>query len=217
MSVVNFGPFERPRPPQSLLDVEDLQVRFVPAPELLRWFRSVFIEEGGPLHNPEHEHLQQATIGALWTRVPNARHGNTIVGTAELGEPRAMGKWPKARATQQIEEWFGEVPDFIMTIFAEYAETCDDIEFCALIEHELMHMGQERDEFGALKFRQNGRPAFAMRGHDVEEFVSIVARYGAGAGAGATAALVQAANRGPTIGATSIARACGTCQERRVA
>lgn len=214
MTVVNFGPFKRPVPPAEIVDPLADPV-FIPAPELIAWARSVFIESGSPLHNPEHGHLQEAEIGALWTNVANAKNGRIILGQAERGEPMAMGRWAKARAQLQVEQWFGAIPDFIMTISASYAAECGDIEFCALIEHELMHMGQERDEFGAPKFRKNGRPAFTIRGHDVEEFVSIVARYGAGATG--TAALVEAANRGPEIGTASIARACGTCQERRVA
>lgn len=213
--VISFGRHVRPRPPQDLL--EDLTGKFVPAPELVEWFQRVFIEPDGALFNEDHQHLQSATIGALWTNVGNARHGRLIVGTAELGEPKGMGKWVKARARQQIIEWFGEEPDFIMTISAQYAasEDCGDAEFCALIEHELYHMGQERDEFGMPKFRKSGLPAFTMRGHDVEEFVGVVARYGAAA-TGVTK-LVEAANKGPEIGLARIAQACGTCQERRVA
>lgn len=210
---IDFGRHVRPRPPRSLMELEDPTISFVPAPELSEWFRAVFIEPGGPLYNPEHDHLQSASIGALWTRVSNSRAGRTVLGMAEPGDPRAMGKWAKARAVQQVEGWFGRVPDFVMTIFADYADLCGDAEFCALIEHELMHMAQELDEFGAPKFRKNGLPAFTMRGHDVEEFVGIVARYGATATG--VADLVEAANKGPTVGLASIARACGTCLERR--
>jgi len=211
--VVQFGGHTRPLPPKALLD--DVPGKFIAAPELSDWFRAVFIEEGGPLYNTEHEHLQAASIGALWTTAGNSRHGRSIIGQAELGEPRGMGKWARARSRQQIVEWFGEEPDFIMTIGAHYAAECSDIEFCALIEHELMHMGQAIDMFGAPKFTKSGRPVFSMRGHDVEEFVGVVARYGATATG--TAALVEAANKGPEIGSVRIAQACGTCQERRVA
>jgi hypothetical protein len=48
-----------------------------------------------------------------------------------------------------------------------------------------------------------------MRGHDVEEFVGVVARYGAEATG--VAAIVDAAKAGPTIGRASIAGVCGTC------
>lgn len=109
------------------------------------------------------------------------------------------------------------VPDFLITIDAHYAAQCDDAEFCSLIEHEMLHAGQERDMFGAPKFTKAGRPKFAMRGHDVEEFVSIVRRYGVGASAGSTRALVEAANQKPLIGGVQISQACGTCRLLRAA
>jgi hypothetical protein len=72
----------------------------------------------------------------------------------------------------QIIGWFGDVPDFIITIDAEYAMSCSDAEFCALIEHELYHAAQETDPFGAPKFRKStGLPVFTLRGHDIEEFI----------------------------------------------
>ncbi|WP_275593268.1 putative metallopeptidase [Rhizobium gallicum] len=73
------------------------------------------------------------------------------------------------------------MPHFLLTFDAHYASTCSDAEFCALVEHELYHAGQERDAFGAPKFRRDGSPAFGLRGHDVEEFVGVVRRYGADA------------------------------------
>jgi hypothetical protein len=56
------------------------------------------------------------------------------------------------------------------------------------------------DEFGCPKFnRQTGLPVFGMIGHDVEEFVGIVRRYGAGSAAGRTRDLVAAAKKKPEI------------------
>jgi len=201
----------RPMPPLAML-VELDAPSVAPAPDVAEWARATFIEEDAELLNEEHQHLRFARVGFLWTRVGNGRHGRTIVGQCEVGQPRAMGRWAKARAEHQLEEWFGRVPDFLVTLFAPYAAACGDAEFCALVEHELLHAGQQRDEFGAPKFRQSGLPAFAIRGHDVEEFVSIVRRYGVGAGAGETLALVEAAQRAPEIGRAEITSACGTCR-----
>jgi hypothetical protein len=214
--VIPLRGFRRPMPPEEFLS-NPTGPRFIASPQLATWFRSVFIDEGGALVNPEHGHLQQATIGALWTNVGNSRAGRRIVGQAEMGDPGGtMGKWAKERARQQVEEWFGTIPDFIMTIDAHYvADDCDDASFCALIEHELMHMAQEMDEFGAPKFRKDGRPALGIRGHDVEEFVGVVRRYGSRAAG--VEALVEAANRGPEIAPARIAQACGTCLGKRAA
>lgn len=198
----------RPMPPKALIDMEGPP--FVPSPELEAWAASAFIAEDAALVNEDHAHLRRASIGFLWTNVPNSRQGRAIVGTAERGQPQgAMGKWAKARAVAQVRGWFGEVPDFIITIDALYAAECGDAEFCALVEHELYHCAQERDVFGAPRFTRDGLPVWTMRGHDVEEFVGVVRRYGADA-SGARA-LVDAANRGPEISGARVAHLCGTC------
>ena len=201
----------RPMPDPEITD--DLAIRFEPSQDLETWARSTFIQEDGPLANPDHGHLNEAVIGFLWTNVANARAARAIIGQAELGDPvGAMGKWARARAKLQVEAWFGLIPDFIITVDANYAKECGDPEFCALIEHELYHCAQEHDIYGAPKFRRDGRPVFAIKGHDVEEFVGVVRRYGASAtGVGA---MVEAANAGPQIASASIAGACGTCLTR---
>jgi hypothetical protein len=202
----------RPRPPEDFIDPtyrDEYRPDFIVAHDLMIWATSSFIDPEGEFSNPDHAHLEQASLGFLWTTVPNGRAMRTVVGTAELGEPMAMGKWRKARAEQQIREWFGHVPDFILTFDANYASICDDAQFCALVEHELYHCGQERDEFGAPKFRKTGMPAFAMRGHDVEEFVGIVRRYGADAAG--VRAMIDAAQQPPELARASVAELCGTC------
>ncbi len=192
-----------------MFDVNEGEM-FVPAPGLVSWARETFINEGATLENPEHVHLREAVIGALWTNVPNAKNGRIVLAQAEKGDPMAMGKWAKARARLQVTEWFGEIPDFILTFDAGYADSCSDAEMCALVEHELMHCGQAVDEFGQPKFSQStGLPVWTMKGHDIEEFTSIVRRYGADAAH--ARAFIDAAKNGPEIGLASVARACGNC------
>jgi len=147
-----------------MFDAENLEgPTFVPAPELESWLRSTFIEEGATLQNEDHFHLRYAEIGVRWTSIENSRHGRRVVGQAERGDPTAMGRWAKARAELQVTEWFGEIPDFILTFDASYAAICSDAEFCSLVEHELAHCGIERDAFGAPKFRRStGLPAFTL-------------------------------------------------------
>lgn len=201
----------RPLPPVVLHDPIDAP-SFLPAPDLTKWLRETFIDEGSSLENEDHRHLRFASLGVLWSSVPNSRQGRTVVGQAEDGTPRAMGRWAKARAEQQIIEWFGSIPDFILTFSADYAAQATDEEFCALVEHELSHCGQARDDFGAPKFRKSGQPAFCIRGHDVEEFVGVVRRYGATSQA--LRDMVDAVNDAPSVGFSAIASACGTCQQR---
>ncbi|MBY0258555.1 putative metallopeptidase [Methylobacterium sp.] len=203
----------RPRPPEDLLGAEgaitETPVR--PAHDLLAWMRATFIDEDAPLLNEDHVHLRSARLGVLWCAVPNARQGKAVVGMCET--TGFMGnRWAKARFEQQIVGWFGWMPHFLLTFDADYADQCSDATFCAIVEHELYHAGQAKDRWGAPRFsKTTGEPVFEIRGHDVEEFVGVVARYGAGHAAGQTAALVAAANRAPIVCEAEIAGACGTC------
>ncbi len=199
--------FRRPMPPS--LGFQE----FRPDETLARWILDVFVAEDGPLANERYAHLRYADIGCLWTMVPNSRHQRAIAAQAEIMPPMGFGKWSKARAEWQLVQWFDTMPDFLLTFDACYAASADEWSWCALVEHELHHCGQEHDGFGAPKFRRNGTPMFAIQGHDVEEFVGVVERYGATAPD--VAALVKAANKGPSVVAASLAHACGTCQARR--
>ncbi|MCY1459247.1 hypothetical protein D9M71_767050 [compost metagenome] len=107
-----------------------------------------------------------------------------------------------------MRKWFGEVPDYLITLAADYCAECTDAEFCALVEHELYHIAQATDQYGAPKFTQEGLPKLQMRGHDVEEFVGVVRRYGAGED---VQQLIDAASRPPEVAKINIAGACGTC------
>lgn len=105
-------------------------------------------------------------------------------------------------------EWFGRVPAFLITLAADYSEICSDVEFCALVEHELYHVGQQVDAFGGPAFDKEGRPKLRIVGHDVEEFVGVVARYGPSTD---VQRLVAAASGTPAVSRLNIARACGCC------
>lgn len=198
---------ERPYPPERMLVGVD--ETFEPAEGVWDWIKETFIIEDAPLANEDHAHLMDADIGVLWTSCDNSRNMRMVIGQAEIMPPMAMGKWQRARAVQQIDEWFDGVPDFLITIAASPAASMDDASFCALVEHELYHCAQSKDQYGMPKFTKDGRPSFAIRGHDVEEFVGVVARYGVSASG--VAEMIEAANRRPLIGLADIAGACGTC------
>jgi hypothetical protein len=184
---------------------------FQPAPEVRDWVASTILAEEHKLYNPEQAHLRHADIAFLWARMDYTRQLRRIVGLCEEVTFRC-GAWQKGRQEQQMEEWFGRVPEFVITIHAGYAHVCSDRDFCALIEHELFHIAHARDMFGAPRFRKDtGRPVLCIRGHDVEEFVGVVKRYGTGAPDGSVAELVRAANSRPEVGAATIAQSCGTC------
>ncbi len=198
----------RPCPPADLL--ESPLGFFRPALDLEAWARDTFIDERGPLHNPTHAHLADARVAFLWATVEYRRQGRQILGQAQILPPSGS-PWSAGRSCQQIEEWFGGMPDFMITLDARACDNLDDPSFCALVEHELCHCGQARDQFGGPKFDREGRPAFAVLGHDIEEFTDIVRRYGAAAAGAEVVRFVQAASAPPEIGAAHVSIACGTC------
>lgn len=205
------GNAARPMPPAGMLDAFSTQ--FAPAPEVLTWARDQFIRDTGTLHNPEHQHLIEADFEMLWTNVVYAKGGRMILGQTELVMIQGGG-WKRARQELQLEEWFGRIPKFIITLDAGYCAQCSDAEFCALVEHELYHIGHKPDEFGNPGFTKEGDPKLYLRGHDVEEFVGVVRRYGVGDPGGAISLLAAAARGMPEISAASIASACGTCLQK---
>ncbi|CAG4889387.1 putative metallopeptidase [Paraburkholderia gardini] len=205
----NLAPL-RPMPPDLLFDESNWTKHFVPADGLAEWVAKTLMDESSPLYNEDHKHLHYADIEYLWAAVENKRQMRRVVGQCEEVTFRC-GAWQKGRQEQQMKEWFGRVPAYLITLDAHYARECSDIEFCALVEHELFHIAQERDAFDAPAFTRDGLPKIGIQGHDCEEFVGIVRRYGVGAAAGKTAALVEAAKRAPEVGQVDIARMCGTC------
>lgn len=199
----------RPYPPPLFVDNPDFKpyIRIIPAEGVHEWLHTEILREDGNLHNPDHAHLQEADLCFLWASNAFDKKGRAVLGQAEEVMMRAGG-WQKARMEQQMYEWFGRIPDFIVTLAADYCAQCSDLEFCALVEHELYHIAQETDEFGAPKFTREGQPKLKLRGHDVEEFVGVVRRYGASHD---VQQLVDAANNPAEVAHLNIARACGTC------
>jgi hypothetical protein len=200
----------RPYPPARVCDENRGEMLFVPAHDLADWVKRTFIGEG-LLYNPDHDHLLDAELGFIWTNVECIRQGREVVGTCEIANAHG-GKWTKGREAFQLAEWFGVVPDFVITLDAVHAGALDDGSFCALVEHELYHAGQAYDKRGEPRFdRQTGAPVYCLRGHDVEEFVGVVARYGAGAASTGVLGLVEAASMPPLITPSRVSAACGNC------
>ncbi|CUJ46547.1 MULTISPECIES: putative metallopeptidase [Achromobacter] len=199
---------ERPRPPAEwLARAETAGGLLAPAPELLEWTERAIFAAGGPLHNPDHAHLVDADLAFLWASYGFQKAGRVVLGQAEQVMFRAGG-WQKARQEQQMIEWFGRVPAFLITLAADYCITCSDADFCALVEHELYHIGHAPDAYGVPAFDKLGRPKLRIVGHDVEEFVGVVARYGPSAD---VRRLAAAAGAAPAVPRLDISRACGCC------
>ena len=198
----------RPLPPRHILD-NMIDPIFEPSTELRDWAYENFIREESPIFNPDHAHLQQAEIGFLWTNWENTKKGKLIAGQCQLLN-FSGDKWSGGRSMMQIGEWFGTIPDFLITIFAPVAVEMEDYQFMGLIEHELYHAGQDTDAFGMPKFsNETGLPIWTTKAHDIEEFLGVIDRYGSVSPQLAAAA--QMVNRGPKIAYAEIKNACGTC------
>lgn len=200
----------RPMPPATIgqfAEGADWADAYIPAPEVLEWVMATFISGTGQLHNEDHAHLEDAPIAFLWASSGFEKQGRLVLGQCEEVTFRC-GAWQKGRQEQQMLQWFGYLPSFLITLAADYCTECSDAEFCALVEHELYHMTQKLNAEGEPQFTDEGQPKLKLRGHDVEEFVGVVRRYGASEG---VKALVEAANNPPEVAKINIARACGTC------
>lgn len=201
----------RPKPPDWLIDPDYETPVFSPAHDLEQWAREHIIEETGLLYNEDHMHLGTAKIGILWTNILNSPGGRMVGGTAE--QCRAEGGiWGTGRMEFQMRGWFGEVPDFLITLYAPYAAEAPDASFCSLVEHEMYHCGHKRNRYGDLMFdKRTGNPVYGMRKHTVEEFWQVTQRYGIGASASGVKELIDVASRPPTIAEADIHAVCGTC------
>jgi hypothetical protein len=200
-----------PNPPESLFSVENVYCDSIPAPELNIFTKETVLDENHFLFNLDHIHLSFARIGFIWTIAENSRHGRRIIGTCEIPQFKC-GKWQKARQEQQIYEWFGFIPDFLITFDASFWISADPPEKLALFEHELYHAGQKRDMFGLPKFsRKSAKPRFALAGHSVEEHTGVVRRYGAEASGQDTVDFVKTALMEPEIAPAKLKGLCGVC------
>lgn len=126
----------------------------------------------------EHQHLveNEITIEYLMAADNVHRAGKQVIGAVHL--PTVQGRL-KSLFEMLLGDFFGELPDFLMVIDLAWWEEASAIDREALIWHELCHVRQEIDQYGALKFDQDGNPKYGLREHDVTSFNSEVARYGA--------------------------------------
>lgn len=195
----------RPMPPPRS------DVDFIAAPEVFIWLQDTILNPLHPIYNPDHQHLDcldMPRLSFLWADTEATQKAKRVLGTCEKVAFRTGG-WQKSRQESQMVSWFGRVPQYLITLDAEYCRNCSDVDFCMLVEHELYHIAQAKDEFGMPKFNQmTGEPSLMIASHDVEEFVGVVRRYGM---SDDVRKMVEVANRLPEVSRANIAHACGTC------
>jgi len=200
----------RPLPPDQIMEV-GAEPMFLPATELMSWIDYAYLDEDGPLFTEDHEHLEQGRIAVLWTNCEYMKKGRQIIGQAEKPGSGA-GSWTGGRAAFQLHTMFDYDPDFLLTFDALFCAGMDDAAFCALVDHELYHCAQATDREGMPSFNQStGQMNYCIKGHDVEEFVGVVRRFGIEAAGPEATELVIAASQTPLISPAKLAQGCGTC------
>lgn len=129
--------------------------------------------------DPEHAHLREneIRIAYLFRHESKTKGGKCVLGSVHeptcQGELRNLFEW-------LLERLFGYMPDYLMILDKGFWDSVVPITREALIWHELSHIKQKLDEYGAPRFnRQTGEAIYHIVMHDIEEFNSTVARYGA--------------------------------------
>lgn len=194
---------KRPMPPKDFYG-------FTPAPEIFEFIHATFFNEDSVAHNPDHEHLhhlEMPELSFLWAGAGFKQKGRFVLGECEKVMFQAGG-WRRERQERQMEDWFGEVPKFLITLDASFCRECSDEQFFALLEHELYHIAQDQNEFGPVFNMQTGLPKLIIKGHDVEEFFGVVRRYGM---SDDVRRMVEIANQSPELSGFDVANTCGTC------
>lgn len=195
--------------PPPLVQVSSDEPCFVPAPELASFVGSSLLKAESALYNVEHDHLGSARIAFLWTNSLYIRRDKIVLGTAELVGEAGMS-WGRARAYQQLRDWFpGEPIDFLITLYAPcFFESSMVLKMCVL-EHELYHCGHKQDQYECPKFKPDGSPVFYIKGHDIEEFLGVGKRYGAVTPE--LAALKETLSWTPEFDGLRLSKFCGVC------
>lgn len=127
---------------------------------------------------PEHQHLEdnEIDIDYVMRTFEKTKGGRTVLGSVHeptcQGEMAPLFEW-------MLERLLGRLPRFLVILDAEYWAAANDLQREILIFHELAHVRQKLDKYGAPRFDKDGLPVYGLHGHDVEEFTSVVARYGA--------------------------------------
>jgi hypothetical protein len=128
---------------------------------------------------PELAHLRdgEPRVEWLFKLAPTIRNGREVLGTVYM--PSVQGQLKPLFEWFMEKEW-GAIPDYLVVLDDGYWERATDRQREILVFHEACHMVQKCDQFGVPMFdKETGVPKWGLSGHDVEEFSSVVRRYGA--------------------------------------
>jgi hypothetical protein len=200
--------------PMPFLELLNNTIRTVLEPnhELTDFVKRAFIAQDAKLYNEDHLHLEETDIAFLFTNIQNVTKSRRVIAQVEEGEPKGR-PWVKAKKEVQIRGWFERIPDYIVTIDAVAWMEMSNNQKCAVLEHELYHIQQKLDEFQSPMFyKDSGLPILTLVGHDVEEFIGVVERYGAFSHE--LERMKQALNSAPELSIEKINGVCGNCMRK---
>ena len=128
---------------------------------------------------PEHAHLSEhdVQLGWLMRNTPKEKGGKTELGSVHAVKTMAQGAF-KDLFTMMLERLLFRRADYVVVLDAAWWAQAAPIDREALIYHELCHIKQAVDQYGAPKFDKDGYPVFRLVEHDVTAFNAEVARYG---------------------------------------
>ena len=131
----------------------------------------------------EFTHLRRHSIGCLFSQRTLTDRGalaRAIVSVpaqvTSKAHERQLLEWCYAELFRPL--YSGALPDFVVYFDMALWQRDSPLEREQLCYHELCHLQQRRDDYGAPKFEKSGRPAVHLVPHDVEVFHSELRRYG---------------------------------------
>ena len=129
---------------------------------------------------PELQHLHDHEVPFGWLMRNDTKHKGNKVELGSVHEVAGMFQGGfKDLGLQLLTGMLGYLPDFLVVLDAQWWQQASATERDALVHHELMHVQQAVDRYGAPKFDRDGLPVFKCVGHDIEAFRAEVARFGA--------------------------------------
>jgi len=129
---------------------------------------------------PEHAHLAEHDVSFGWLvrGVQKEKGGRVELGSVHVVKTMFQGQF-KDLCLQMLERMLGYLPDYLVVLDAQWWAQASPIDREALVYHELSHVKQAVDRYGAPRFDREGNPVFELVRHDVEAFNAEVRRYGA--------------------------------------
>lgn len=182
-----------PLPPEHL---REPGFELEPAPEVVAWLRGMFIDEGAPMFNPRHSHLQKIDLVAVWVNREYVEGGVQVVGQAEIVKPNGK-PWQHLDKVDRLCMLHGNIPQARVWLYAPAWFERGFWRACSVGEHELGHYAHKVSKEGEKLYDDEDRPVLTRRAHDVEEHVFIMERYGVDHCAGQSREFVEAALRPP--------------------